>query len=164
MFPERLQPAFRRTPQNPADAHRPVLHDPQELGLIFSLHAHRKLSKNFALQYKNREYQLTGQGKDYRLRDAKVTVCETFDGLTTLLLYKGRVLPYRILSEGEPLIPPDDEKSIHATVEQAKTIQLNRRAHKSAPDHPWKQGKTLSPLPQPDHQKGHFRLGEKGVL
>ena len=37
------------------------------------------------VQYKNREYQLTGQGKGYRLRGAQVTVCEAFDGSVTLL-------------------------------------------------------------------------------
>ena len=135
---------FAVPPQNPADAHRPVLHDPQELDLIFSLHAHRKLSKNLTFQYKNREYQLTGQGKGYRLRGAQVTVCEAFDGSVTLL-YKGRALPYRILNEGEPPIPLDDEKSVQATVEQAKTIQLSRQAHKPAPDHPWKQRIVPSP-------------------
>ena len=128
---------FAVPPQNPTDAHRPVLHDPQELALIFSPHAHRKLSKNLTLQYKNREYQLTGQGKGYRLRGAQITVCEAFDGSVTLL-YQGRALPYRILNEGEPPIPLDDEESIHATVEKAKTIQLNRRTHRPAPDHPWR--------------------------
>lgn len=128
---------FPVPPQNPTDAHRPVLHDPQELDLIFSLHAQRKLSKNLTFQYKNREYQLTGQGKGYRIRGAQVTVCETFDGSVTLL-YKGQSLPYRVLNEGEAPIPLDDEKSIHATVEQVKTIQLNRKTHKPAPDHPWK--------------------------
>ena len=37
------------------------------------------------VQYKNREYQLTGQGKGYRLRGAQVTVCEAFDGSVALL-------------------------------------------------------------------------------
>ncbi len=135
---------FAVPPQNPADAHRPVLHNPQELDLIFSLHAHRKLSKNLTFQYKNREYQLTGQGKGYRLRGAQVTVCEAFDSSVTLL-YKGRALPYRILNEGELPIPLDDEKSVQATVEQAKTIQLSRQAHKPAPDHPWKRRILPSP-------------------
>ena len=94
------------------------------------------------LQYKKREYQLTGQGKGYRLRSAQVTVCEAFDDTVTLL-HKGRSLAYRVLSEGEPPIPLDDEKSLHATVDQAKTVQLNRHAHKPAPDHPWK--RTVSP-------------------
>ena len=43
---------FAVPPQNPTDAHRPVLHDPQELDWIFSLHAQRKLSKNLTFQYK----------------------------------------------------------------------------------------------------------------
>ena len=135
---------FAVAPQNPTDAHRPVLHDPQELDLIFSLHAHRKLSKNLTFQYKNREYQLTRQGRGYRLRGAQVTVCEAFDGTVTLL-HKGRALPYRILNESEPPIPLDDEKSIHATVEQAKTLQINRKTHKPAPDHPWRRAAPLSP-------------------
>ena len=128
---------FSVAPQNPTDAHRPVLHAPQELDLILSLHAHRKLSKNLTFQYKNREYQLTGQGNGYRLRGAQITVCEGFDGNVTLL-HKGRTLPYRILSKGEPPIPLDDEKSVHATVEQAKARQRNRPNHKPAPDHPWR--------------------------
>ena len=65
-----------------------MLHDLQELDWIFSLHTQRKLSKNLTFRYKNREYQLTGQGKGYRLRGAQVTVCEAFDGSVTLL-YKG---------------------------------------------------------------------------
>ena len=137
---------FAVLPQNTSNAHRPVLHDPQKLDRIFSLHAQRKLSKDLTFQYKNREYQLTGQGKSYRLRGAQVTVCEAFDDSVTLL-YKGRALSYRILGEGEPPTPLDDEKSIHATVEQAKTIQLNRQAHKPAPDHPWKRHITPSPSP-----------------
>ena len=135
---------FAVAPQNATDAHRPVLHDALELDLIFSLQSHRKLSKNLTLQYKNREYQLTGQGKGYRLRGAQITVCEAFDGTVTLL-YQGKALPYRILTEGEPPIPIDDEKSIHATVEQAKTIQLHRKTYKPAPDHPWRRSAISSP-------------------
>ena len=81
-----------------------MLHDLQELDWIFSLHTQRKLSKNLTFRYKNREYQLTGQGKGYRLRGAQVTICEAFDGSVTLL-YRRRALPYRILGKGEPPIP-----------------------------------------------------------
>ena len=167
MFPERLQPSFRRTPQNPADAHRPVLHDPQELGLIFSLHAHRKLSKNFALQYKNREYQLTGQSKDYRLRDAKVTVCETFDGLTTLLLYKGRVLPYRILSEGEPLIPrmtrkastpPSNRPRLSNSTAAPTSLRLTIPGSRVKLSHPSLNLTTKRDISDWE-KKGHLRIG-----
>ncbi len=91
---------FAKSPQNPADAHRPVLHSSEELDLILSLHATRKLSKNLTFQFKNREYQLTGQDKGYRLRGAQVTVCEALDDTVTVL-YKGQTLSHRVLSEGE---------------------------------------------------------------
>lgn len=128
---------FAVAPQNPADAHRPVLHSPEERALILCLHQSRKLSKNLTLQHKNREYQLTGQGKGYRLRGAQVTVCEAFDGTVTLL-HKGHSLTYHVLSEGEPPIPLEDEKSLHQTVDDAKARQQAEPTRKPAPDHPWR--------------------------
>ncbi|RME36291.1 MAG: ISNCY family transposase [Deltaproteobacteria bacterium] len=144
---------FARTPQNPADAHRPVLHDPEALDLILCLHATRKLSKNLTFQFKNREYQLTGQGKGYRLRGARVTVCEAFDGTVTVL-YKGQSLAYRVLNEGEPPIALDDEKSLQQTVDRAKARQQAFPTRKPAPDHPWRRSpigkaKFASPSPTP---------------
>jgi transposase len=82
---------FAKPPQCPTDAHRPILHDASELALIFSIHHPRKLSKNLTCQFQNREYQITGKGKGYRLRGSPVTLCEGFDGSLT------------ILSNGQPL-------------------------------------------------------------
>ena len=39
--------------------------------------------KSLTFQFKSREYLLTGQDKGYRLRGARVTVCEAFDGPVT---------------------------------------------------------------------------------
>ena len=142
---------FAKSPQNPADAHRPVLHSSEELDLILSLHATRKLSKNLTFQFKNREYQLTGQDKGYRLRGAQVTVCEAFDDTVTVL-YKGQTLSHRVLSEGEPPIPLDDEKSLQQTVDNAKTRQQAAPKRKPDPDHPWRRspvGKAALDPPSP---------------
>ena len=109
-----------------------MLHN--ELDWIFSLHAQRKLSKNLTFQYKNRKYQLTEQGKGYRLRGAQVTVCEAFDG-SVILLYRGRALPHRILGEGEPPIPLDETAYHHLS-----------------------SSSNLMP------KRGHFSLGKKGIL
>jgi len=128
---------FAVEPQNPADAHRPSLHSAEELDLILCLHHTRTLSKNLTFQFKNREYQLHGQVKGYRLRKATVTVCEAFDGSVTIL-HEGRSLPYRLLAQGEPPIPLDDEKSLHHTVTRAKAKQIANPAYKPAPDHPWR--------------------------
>lgn len=127
---------FAVAPKDPVDAHRPVLHTAQEQALILCLHHTRRLSKTLSLQFKNRAYQLVGQGQGYRLRGATLTVCEAFDGGVSLL-HNGQVLPYRLLAEGEPPVSLDDGKSVHATVDQAKARQTAKPAYKPAPDHPW---------------------------
>lgn len=128
---------FAKPPQSPSDAHRPVLHHADELHLIFSLHHTRKLSKNLSCQFRHREYPITGQGKGYRLRGTLVTLCEHFDGSMSLLSQR-RPLTFRLLEEGEPPIPIDNEKSVHARIDQFKHQQTSRPAYKPPPDHPWK--------------------------
>lgn len=128
---------FAKPPQSPTDAHRPVLHDPSELALILTIHHARKLSKNLTCQFHNREYQITGQGKGYRLRGSLVKLCEGFDGTVTVLS-KGRQLPFRLLAEGEPPIPIEDEKSVHNRIDQIQQQQAAKPAYKPPPDHPWK--------------------------
>ena len=71
--------------------HRAVLHDKavrrahraEELKLILSLHHPRKLSKNLTIQFRNTEYQLTGDGKGFSLRGATITICQGFNGSVT---------------------------------------------------------------------------------
>ncbi len=128
---------FAVPPQNPADAHRLLLHSTAELALILCLHHSRTLSRNLTFQFKNREYQLKGQGKGYRLRGARVTLCEAFDGTVTVL-HAGHTLDYRILATGEPPIPLDDEKSLHHSVDQAKARQQANPKYKPPVDHPWR--------------------------
>lgn len=128
---------FAVEPQHADDAHREVLHSPQELERILCLHHTRKLSKNLSLQFRNVEYQLQGYGNGYRLRGVTVTVCEAFDGTVTLL-HQGHTLTFRTLQQGEAPVPVVDEKSVHAQVEQAKLKQRQKPAYKPAPDHPWK--------------------------
>ena len=63
---------FSVKPQSEDDAHRAVLHSTEELGLIFTLHHTRKLSKNLTIQFKNREYQLKGEeGQGYPLKESR---------------------------------------------------------------------------------------------
>ena len=78
-FIESYNRRFAVPPQNATDAHREVLHSRPELDLIFSLHHTRKLSKNLAFQFKNREYQLQRQGQGYRLFERRG--CDRVRGL-----------------------------------------------------------------------------------
>lgn len=127
---------FAVAPKSKEDAHRAVLHDAAELDLILRLHAIRKLSKNLTFQYLNREYQITGQGKGYRLRGASVTVCDAFGGEVDVLC-KGRPLAFRVLAEGEAPVALDDEKSVQHTVNEAQARQRAQPRYKPAADHPW---------------------------
>lgn len=136
-FAELYNQRFATAPQNPIDSHRAVLHTPEEINLILSHHHTRTLSKNLTFQFSNREYQIQNVGKGYRLRRAKVTVCELASG-DVIVLHKGHSLEYRLLARGELPAPLDDEKSVHQSVERAKAQQQQRPVYKPPPDHPWK--------------------------
>ena len=128
---------FAVAPRNAADAHREVLHDAGELDLILCEQHARKLTKNLAISFEGRLYQVTGHGRGYRLRGAAVTVCKGFDGAVTVLR-EGGELPVRLLAEGEEPPPLEDEKTVRLRVERAKAEQQSRPAWKPAPDHPWR--------------------------
>lgn len=143
-FLEGYNRRFAVEPQNDTDAHRPVLHSPEEIDQILSRQESRVLSKNLTFQFRNREYQLTGQGNGYRLRRSQVTVCLASNGEVTVL-HQGKGMPYRVLAEGEPPIPVDDEKSLHLTVDQARARQVASPAYRPPPDHPWRRSTDPTP-------------------
>ena len=128
---------FAVAPRNAEDAHREVLHDARELDLILCEQHVRKLTKNLAISFEGRLYQVTGHGKGYRLRGAAVTVCKGFDGAVRVLR-DGRELPVGLLAEGAELVPVEDEKTVRLRVDRAKAEQRTRPAWKPAPDHPWR--------------------------
>ncbi len=128
---------FAVAPASPVDVHRPVRHSPQDLARIFALQHPRIISKTLSVQFQNRTYQLQGQGRGYRLRGATVTVCEAFDG-SIELLYEGRALPSRLLTEGPAPIPVETEKTLALRLATIQQAQRRRPRYKPAPDHPWR--------------------------
>ena len=113
---------FAVEPRCPADAHRPVMHDAAELGLILSLHSTRKVSRRLTFQYLGREHQIQVKGPGYGPRGVRVTVCEGFDGRVSVLR-DGRPLAFRVLAEGEPPVAVEDGKSVGHAVDRAKARQ-----------------------------------------
>ena len=128
---------FGVAPRNPADAHRPVLHDERELDLILCEHHARKVTRNLSISFEGDAHQVTGHGRGHRLRGAAVTVCKGFDGTVTVLR-DGRELAVRLLAEGEDPLPVQDGKSVRLRVDRAKAEQQSRPGWKPAPDHPWR--------------------------
>jgi hypothetical protein len=137
IFMEDYNRRFCVPAHHPQDAHRPVLHSEEELKQIFTLHHARKLTKNLTLQFRSTQYQLQGYGHGYRLRGAKVTICEAFTGEVTLL-HKGNILTYRKLTKGEKPIALENEKTVRPLVDLVIAQQQQKPQWKPAVDHPWK--------------------------
>lgn len=74
------------------NAHRKVPMSKDELDVVFSLHAQRKVSKNLEIRFENNVYRLAVEGKNLTMRGATVTVCKRFDG-SVFILYKQRRIP-----------------------------------------------------------------------
>lgn len=130
---------FAKPPQSPVDAHRPVLHNSKELKLILSKHYTRTLSKNLTCQLNHHEYQIINKGNGYRLQGHQVTLCQAFNGKTTIL-HKGAILEHRVFQPHHQPIPIKDEKSVQDTVERIKSQQKARPIRRPAKDHPWRKG------------------------
>jgi len=136
-FMEDYNRRFSIDPRSSENAHREVLHSPEELQSILSIQAFRKLSKDLTFQFKNKEYQLTGYGKGYRLRQAIVQVCKSFGGEVTAF-YQGQNLAFRVFEPDQEPQPIADAKTIHGLVDEARNKQKIRENWKSPSHHPWR--------------------------
>lgn len=145
---------FAVIPASQEDAHRSVLHSEQELDLIFSMHNTRTISKNLTIQYQNTIYQIHAKDRTRRLRFAKVTVCEAFDGTVTLLFHD-KSLEYSIYKKAQRQTPLEDEKTINQRVDKAMAAQAKQPNRKPAPDHPWR-SPFFAPLQTQDEKRGHL--------
>jgi len=128
---------FARQAASETDAHRPVLHNENELNFGFSIHTNRKLSKNLTTQYHNTLYQIKTKGIGYAMRGANVTVCEDFKGNVSIL-YKGRALNYETFKRGEKPPAIEDDKTINNAVDKAIEKQKARSSYKPSINHPWR--------------------------
>lgn len=132
-FLDKFNQQFAKAPQNPIDAHKPLL-DAHNLDRIFCIKDTRRLSNNLTLQYDNVIYQVLAAGKEYTLRRAEVTVLKTTNG-SVVIECRGKILtvvPYhKIQARAEEV----SSKELLATL-------AARKEYKPRPgrDHPWKRG------------------------
>lgn len=108
-----------------------VVEDIECLKYIFTIQCQRAVSKNLTLQYKNKIYAIQIPGKGYRLRQAKVTVCEAQSGEITLL-HNDKSLSYKVY----------DKNQYYSELVSAKELPMNLKEvsnyRKPAEDHPWR--------------------------
>jgi len=123
---------FAVQPRSTLDAHRPLAAQ-DDLTRLFRWQETRILSKNLTLQFNKVVYQIQTEHPSYAMRNAAVTVClDDHENIT--ILYKGKSLVYTVFHQ----------QAKQSEVVQSKLIDqvlLNQsKAHKPAPDHPWKRG------------------------
>ena len=95
-FLENHNNQFKKDPQNPINAHRPLL-ETQDLDRVFCLKDTRRISKNLTLQYEGVIYQIYADGLEYTLKKKDVTILEFQDG-KILVECNGKLLkaiPYK---------------------------------------------------------------------
>jgi len=139
-FLEQFNKRFAVPPMSPENAHRTACPDDETLSLIFSHQELRCLSKNLELSYNNIIYQINVKNKGYGLRNAKVTVCDNYQG-SIKLVYKGRQLDYQIFDKANQVVEPVSSKDLNTKLDEVIKIDGRSKGHKPKAEHPWKQYK-----------------------
>ena len=116
------------------DAHRKDRPASDILDLIFSYHYERRLSKNLEISYNNVIYQIKTNTKGYRLRHAKVTICEDLNGKITIL-HNGKPLDFTRHDRAKHNAEIVDAKQLAVKVE---LIKKNAKKYIPPANHPWR--------------------------
>lgn len=111
---------FAVPPAQPADAHRPWLGTPEQLGRICSLHHQRYLSNQLSCQFKGDIVQIEARQPGAPLGRARVNIAEYADGRIEVL-YAQHLLRHRRFSVHEHLKKPKvaNDKALGARVDTA---------------------------------------------
>jgi transposase len=140
-FMEDFNRRFAVQPLSQHDAHRPLTAQ-DNLEQILTWQETRTLSKNLTVQFEKVVYQIQTERPTYAMRHAQVTVCKSASG-EIALLYKDKSLPYTIFHKQAKQAEIVETKDVnHAVLNQCK-------AHKPAPDHPWRKSFLSNNKPHP---------------
>jgi transposase len=129
---------FAVIPSSEVNAHRQTLPDKEVLDIIFSFQDERTLSKNLELSYKKVIYQIKTETMGYRLRGAKVTVCEDMAG-EVKLLYKDKILAYSCYQKAARVTPVVDTKQLNKMLDDVIKSDGRSQGNKPKTKHPWRQ-------------------------
>lgn len=128
-FIEDFNKRFAKPPQDPNNAHRPVLatHD---LDTIFCLKTQRRLSKNLTLQYNGVIYQIITVRPSYAMKGAVVQVMESLDGRIKIE-YRGQFLSSVAYHQIQARVEVVSGKEIEEHLKR-------RQPYRPPQHHPWK--------------------------
>jgi transposase len=126
------------------DAHRPLL-PKTNLERILSHQENRILTKNLTLQFGKAIYQIQTDRPTYALAKAPVLVCQKANG-EIAILYKDQPLAFTLFQRQPRQAVEVTSKTIHQELEHPE------KAHKPAPDHPWRNYPAPGSPPPPQGQ------------
>jgi hypothetical protein len=129
---------FAVKPRNEADAHQRLSLSQEELDLVFSFQHERILSKNLELSFNNVIYQIKTKVTGYRLRHARVRVCEKLEGHVTLLC-QGETLEYTCYQKQTRVTPIVGAKQLAQALDGVIKGDRRSQGHKPKMKHPWRQ-------------------------
>lgn len=92
-FTQKLNQKFGVAPRSKVDMHR-KLSRKIDLTKILCIKETRVLSKNLTFQHNNTIFQIQTKRSAYTLRKTRVTICERYDGCTTIWDDKDRPMEY----------------------------------------------------------------------
>jgi hypothetical protein len=130
---------FAVQPASSIDSHEP-LRPENDLELIFTRRASRKLSKGLSFEYHRMIYQIVTDRPAYALQGRTVTVCEKEDGKIIVLLNQTQLM-------FKPFMRQPKRNGI------ASSKDIDRQSFKPAKDHPWRTyGRRINgkPIQSPD--------------
>lgn len=137
---------FAVPPTDSQDAHVSCTMNEAELARTCTIHHRRKLSKDLVLSFRQQRYIIqTGGAPWYALQGQTVTVVEYQDGRIELL-HGGKLLPFRVFDEAQPIIVAVDDKTLNVRVDEVLEQQRKTMPQKPSVHHPWRKGYKQNPV------------------
>jgi hypothetical protein len=119
---------FRREAAEPENYHRKAP-GKRELDAIFRLQEERTISNDWVVRYEGRFLQIERESR-YAPAGGKVTVSEGRDG-SLKVLYRDREVKCREMAPPPPKLKPQP-------VASGPAVEVRKKLHRPASDHPWK--------------------------
>ena len=128
---------FRREAAEPQDYHRRAP-GKRELDGIFRREEERRISNDWVVRYQGRFLQIERESR-YAPAGGKVLVSEGREG-GLAVLYRGQVVKWQEIPAPAPKAKPQ-------AIGETGAVEIRRKPHPPAGDHPWKKWRTKPWLP-----------------
>ncbi len=152
---------FGVKPRSEINGHCEALLSEEALGIVLSIQSDRTLSKNLEFSFKGVTYQIKTKTTGYRLRHAKVRVCEGLEG-EMAVQYQGKSLAYSRHEKQARVTPIVGSKQLNQMMDGLLKTGGRAQGNKPKEGHPWKQSYKVMGMLK-DARLGHGTGTAKGA-